>query len=266
MEVIRKQIPVPTNNKAIILKPLGDIHLGAKNCDVNYLKKLLKWCEKHPNVYILGMGDYADCIYGRDKRFDLEAVDMKYSTPEKQQEALIKWLSPLKGRIIGLLTGNHEESIRKVCGLDITRNIAGRLGVPYLGISAFVQLSFKAKNGKRLHRKPVIMYAHHGYFGGRSSGGKVNNLLSLPKAYDADVYLVGHCHDILTKVEEKVCLENGKLSKKRIVYALTGTLLKTVTQGGRGYGEDKGYFPTRTGTVSVKILPLEQPIGLHVSE
>ena len=267
MEILSRTLDLVEGDSSLILKPIGDIHLGANNCDYDHLVKLLKWVKENKNVYVLGMGDYADCIYGRDKRADIEATDLSFSSPEKQMNELYRLFKPIadEGRIIGLLTGNHEDSIRKISGVDLTRTLCARLNVPYLGMSAFINLTY-ARNGKHMQRTRTVVYAHHGYFGGRDKGSKISNLMKIARAYEADVYLVGHCHDMYSSIEDRIICYNDAISKHRVVYGLTGSLLKTVTEGQRSYGEDAGYYPMRTGTISVKIIPEERPLGLHVSE
>jgi len=267
MELINRALKMVKGNSSLILKPIGDIHLGASNCDYAYLVNLLKWVKKTKNCYVIGMGDYCDAIYGRDKRHDVEATDLRFNSPEKQANELYRLFKPIadENRLVGLLTGNHEDSVRKIAGIDITRVLCSRLGVPYLGMSAFVGLTFE-RNGKKVRQDRVLVYAHHGYFGGRDKGSKISNLMKISRAYEADIYLVGHCHDLYSSVEDKITSSNGKLTKHRVVYGLTGSLLKTVTEGGRSYGEDAGYYPMRTGTISIKINVDEQPLGLHVSE
>lgn len=266
MECLNKKIVLQNNTKSVLIKPIGDIHLGARNCDVEYLKRMIDFIKTHPNAYMLGMGDYADCIYGSDKRFDIESVDLKYKTPEDQINALYKLFKPIKHKIIGLLTGNHEEKIRKLAGCDLTRILASKLEVPYIGISSFISLSFHTKK-ERIHRNKINIYAHHGYFGGREKGSKVSNLMKISRVYDADVYLIGHCHDLFSTIEDRIIVSQGHLSKRRVVYGLTGTFLKTVEEGTKGYGEDAGYFPTRTGTLSIKLFPCEEgSVGIHVSQ
>lgn len=268
MEILNKQIQPSKLHSGIIIKPIGDIHLGSINCDKQYLHRMLDYINKTPNVYMLGMGDYADCIYGSDKRFDMESMDLDYKTPEDQQHALYRLFLPLakKGKILGLLTGNHEDKIRKLSGIDITRGLCNQLGIPYLGMSAYVCLSFIGReSGERRHRNQIQIYCHHGYFGGREKASKVASLMKLSRVYEADAYLVGHCHDLFSTIEDRILVANGHIQKRRVVYGLTGTFMKTAEEGTRSYSEDAGYFPTKVGTLSLKLYPTETPVGLHVS-
>ncbi len=45
----------------IVLKPLFDVHLGARSCGIHVFKKFLKESDK--NTYFIGGGDLFDYIY-----------------------------------------------------------------------------------------------------------------------------------------------------------------------------------------------------------
>ena len=132
----------------------------------------------------------------------LESHDLHDSTRQslndiykKRTEELAEELSFMKGRIIGLLEGNHFVTLES--GITSTQYLCHLLGCKYLGYSAFIRLSFKDK-GKTSRRCSVDLWVHHGKAGAKLVGGSLNNVEQMCQIAEADIYCVDETTEILT--------------------------------------------------------------------
>ena len=95
---------------------LGDTHEGAANHCNEKLKKAIELIEKDGDAWI-GLGDYVDCINHRDPRFNPQEISERYcikdleDLPRRQSDHFLSAIAPIKDRCLGLIYGNHEDSI-----------------------------------------------------------------------------------------------------------------------------------------------------------
>jgi hypothetical protein len=87
-----------------------------------------------------------------------------------QRDDMIEFLEPIKDKIIAMTTGNHEYRIKEV---DISRDIAKALNVPYRPEGVMVKISFGEGNNW-VKNKPFVFwgYVTHGYGGARTKSAK----------------------------------------------------------------------------------------------
>ena len=246
------------NKKAYII-PFGDIHYGSPNCRLDKFKDLIKWGKNKKNVFWIGMGDYIDAIVPHDPRFQ---SDRKFEKIDKSVDKMIGVLKPISERILTLITGNHEDKISRAGYFNPTKRMCEELDVPYGGYSTFIKVRAFIR-GKRLHNRPLVIYAMHGYSSSRLTGSAVNGVERLAQWYDADIFLVAHNHKLWST--RQVRIDYGGYQKK--IFANTGTFLETATIGSNEYAERKGYPPLKLGVI--KILIKQKGHGLwdlHTSE
>lgn len=270
MEIVEHKITLEDLNKPLVIIPIGDIHIGAKGVDLAYLKKTIDWIMRTPNAYWVGMGDYAECIIHTDPRFDARSIDKKYVDRlsyivDAQFDDLEELFTPIQDKCLGLLEGNHERQIRKRHTFDMTRRLAHGLNTPYLETSAFMRIKF---DRLQFHAKYFTIFLHHGWFGGRKSGGKLNQMVDFTIHKDADAFFFGHSHDIMTKFIISEGVGNGfKIQRRKILVANTGSFVNAYGKHSTNYAEEAGMPPQKVGVVKVKIYPNNAgPLDIHVSE
>jgi predicted phosphodiesterase len=205
MRIIEREINVKDRNGTIEIYPIGDTHVGARNCAESLLKKTKKEIADNPNAYWIGGGDYLESIKPSDlKRFDMTILpDWMFEGSadtirgrlkdilSQQADRFCNIFEPLKQRCIGLVEGNHEYSIMKYHNQDIMSALCDRLDTEYLTDEAVVRLKFKHRSLTRI----VFLYIQHGHGGGRSDGAEPNHLGRLVKEWEcADIVLRGHSH------------------------------------------------------------------------
>lgn len=271
--------------------PIGDIHYGSVNCNVERLKGVVKYIKDNKNIYWLGMGDMIEAINYSDPRYDpknnakgeSDLSNLVYT----QLSEVSELLSPISERCIGILEGNHEEKVRlthHLSSIDILCemlwNKSGKkVVVKNLTSCAYVRLRFgRPRKGNGFINKVVDIWCHHGYSAGRTVGADINSLTRIGGDFEADIFLVGHSHKKICHIGERLYLTRNKgssfLLAKKILYGITGCFYQTYKEGGtRSYAEKKCYPPTPIGVLKILIEPhknsnwkVESPVHLHISE
>jgi len=240
-------------NKPVYLKPIFDVHLGATACDERAFKSFLE--DSDENTYFIGGGDLIDSIVATDIRYRKSSDStIGDAIIDEQIKRFVKYLKPYQNNIIGIGTGNHEDTITKKCGTNPSKRIAESLNVPFLGLSGLIRLIMSDKKSKGRGRTIIIRY-HHGYGGGSRTQGADLTKYSKDMAYwDADLYLYGHVHRKQTDTVPRLGLVGDRLISKPKVLCICGTFLKTYTNNeDPTYSELKGYPPVEIGGVVAQI-------------
>jgi hypothetical protein len=252
------------SNPEIKLYLLGDIHAGTIHCVEHEVKRKVDEIKNSKNTYWLGMGDYAEFITPKDKRFDpsLKSIAEWVETDNlghSQTKRLTELFVPIKHKCIGLLYGNHENSIRIFNHENVQQNLCDALKVDNLGYSCFIRFHFQRENSTERH---LITGAFtHGSSGAITEGAKLMALMRWMKSMDADIYGYAHLHDYLEKSYSRMVVidkgnKQGKIKSKVVSGVTTGSWFRTYTQGVQAsYGEQKCYPPTEICCAMFTINP-----------
>jgi hypothetical protein len=278
MELVEKEIVFTSKkDKVFTLIPIGDIHLGNKGCDEQRLHEVVQYIKNKERCYWLGMGDYIDAINYLDPRFDSRQVNPRYilgndqtlsleNMVERQVADFQRIVEPIKDKCIGLLAGNHEETIRKHHYWDITNHLSHELGVPPLGYCSFIRLTLKRKAGDSKAVTQYIIYATHGFGGSRKSGAKINRIEDLCHFFECDIALIGHEHKKIYTTVTRLGIQHNKslrLVHRKTVGVMTGCFLRGYISDGQNYVERAGYSPTDLGVAKIYLNGVERDV--HVS-
>ena len=205
MRIISRDIIVPDRNGEIEIYPMGDLHIGARNCNEKAMKKTKKTIASKRNAYWIGGGDYLESIKPMDiKRFDMsilpdwildgDAGTIRARLNDMLQQQADRFRSifdDVKSKCLGLVEGNHEFSIRKYHNQDIMGTLCRMMGTENLTDQTMIRLRFKHGNLTRI----VFLYVRHGHGGGRSAGAEPNHLQKMLDEWEcADICLRGHSH------------------------------------------------------------------------
>jgi hypothetical protein len=267
VEVVKKVI-THTRPDRFDIYGIGDIHAGSIHCSESKIIAKVQEIKENEKAYWIGMGDYADSITSQDKRWDACGIAKwvkKKDIIESQENWLIELFTPIKSKCLGLLTGNHEETVHDKHDSAITEHLCGKLEVPYLSYACFVDLVFDRSGSKKLYQ----IFAWHGSGAAQSDGGKLMRLMKLVNEIQADIYLMGHLHDIVIKTPHRLKCSNGKVKSTPLVAAMTGSWLTAYTQPhtkeevGISYAEKKGYTPNRIGCPVIHIFPDKEIITVE---
>lgn len=262
MEIKDIIIPFTRSKSTFHLYALGDIHAGTIHCVEHDVKRKVKEIAKDEMALWIGMGDYAEWITPRDKRFDPDQKSIadwveSDNIAHTQEKWLVELFAPIKDKCLGLLYGNHENNIRVFNHNNVHKNICEKLGVTNLGFSCFLRLIFR--RGKT-HGHLVTGAFIHGSSCAVTEGAKLMALMRWMKSCQADLYGYAHLHDYipksLSRLEVRDSAEGPKIKGYVAVGATTGAWFKTYTQGIiASYGEQKAYPPTEICCAMYTINP-----------
>lgn len=254
-------IPAKKFNEPIYLIPFGDVHRSSPMCDQERWGEFLDWAKTKPRCYFLGMGDYDD-LGSSSERLLLGHKALHDSTVQtleslylKHTMRLAKEIEFMRGRLIGLMEGNHYGEFQN--GTTTTQKLSEILGCKYLGVSTFIRLSLAM--GGRTTSSSVDVWAHHGKGAARLVGGSLNRVEQMLEAAEADICLMGHDHkkSIGTKTRFRLVHGNGsvRLSHRKVLIGRTGSFLKGYEEGQPSYIADAAMNPTDLGVIKLELTP-----------
>lgn len=227
-------------NKKYLL-PLSDVHWGSKTCEKDKFKGYLSWALEH-NAWVILLGDLIDNSNRSSVGGGVYEQDLQ---PQEQADQIIELLQPLakKKLILGSVCGNHEERTFKDTGFDIAYYIARTLGVPYMRYSGLFKLKVKGIN--------YTVFGTHGASGSRFLRTKMGACEALSNVAHADLYLMGHVHDLMVWSTNYyyVDLKNKQRKSDRRTFVITGSF-----QGySQTYADAKNLIPGKTGAVRIRL-------------
>jgi hypothetical protein len=208
------------------------------------------------NAYFIGMGDYEDLAAAKE-RIILGGAKLHDSTrktlcdiADEYIDDLANELSFMRGRIFGMLGGNHY--FMYPSGITSDQKLCDKLGCEYLGCSAFIKLTIAYSSSKR--RLAYDIWAHHGRGAARTPGGDINRVEQMREAMESDAYMMGHSHHRSIVPVEKLELvdhHNSKPYIRRKVQWLcrTGSFLNSYKDGEVSYIVDAAKNPLDQGCV-----------------
>ena len=133
------------------------------------------------------------------------------------------------------------------------------------------QPGFKGVNVKTSDAPPksftarLRVFVHHGAGAANTAGGKINRLKALVDMVEADLVMMGHCHEQMAKAFLRLVpnTDCSEISQKVTMGLITGSYLRTYAPGFTGYGEIKAYAPTTIGATRARYLPRERVLTVE---
>lgn len=233
--------------KELLVVPIADAHYGNPLFSEIHFTRLLEYILAHDNCYAVCIGDLCDAVLASS----VGNIYEQKVTPQQQRDKMIEWLLPIKDRILGCCGGNHEARIYKATGMDITKDIATSLHIPYRQEGIMLKVSFGSGNEHHLDKPyTYFLYCNHGYGGARTKAAKAVKVERLATFIHADCYLMAHDHDvnvatsIYLQPDPRCVLDKQTGFTVGRVIAHSKMLVKTnafIKWG--GYGETGGFAP-----------------------
>lgn len=203
----------------LYLFPISDIHLGSKNCNLDFFDKWCKKFESAPDnkaIYLLG-----DMLEFNTTKIDAYSSIM---STHDALERLIELFEPYKEYVRYVCTGNHEARTIKDYNYDITKQIASRLDAEYTRNDFFDKIEEDDKE--------LVIYGKHGTRVSKNPLLSMNNFVAEMNHIKADLYLQGHNHQSAFYSQ----YERGFNGGRRASYLFTGHFLNYENS----YAHDKG--------------------------
>jgi len=120
-------------DESIILKPIGDSHLGSDTVLYKQFWDDVKFVKKTPNCKTILLGDYIDNF----TKFSPGSAVYDQLMPPAEQKVKIEWLVRYMGndKILGIVQGCHDEWSYRNDTFELGRYLAEKIDVPYLHIN-----------------------------------------------------------------------------------------------------------------------------------
>jgi len=246
-------IEVVSKEKSVNLYPLSCFHVGARQSDATFIREHLKRIEKDPLARWVYLGDGGECVTKLSKG---EIYKQVYP-PQTQLEILLRLLTPIKEKGIFLIRGNHGGRIFKETGLSFDKNLALALGLPYLGVDAFLFLL--------VNRVKYDLFFHHGIDSGVSLQTKTNKAEQFSRFTWADAIFTAHSHVGMELPPAAIEYADHQAENRKTMLRsqyICGSGYDSRT----GYAHDKGYPPLLPQFIMVEFMGRQERQGLVYQE
>jgi hypothetical protein len=190
MKIIKRDLG--SEVEEFILVPLGDWHIGNKDCRLDTIQKKIEYVKNTPNAYCTVGGDLLECII-KESKGDIFTQEL---TPQKQLDKAVELLQPIKNKILGIVSGNHEARIYKDTGFDVSRDMAKHLGLEdlYDAVDELIFVSFGKNQSREKKRHTKSIYLNHELYNATTIQSCVLALQKLSSVVWADIYVGQHTH------------------------------------------------------------------------
>ena len=212
---------------------ISDIHLGAKT---HLQKPFEDMVNKIKKTRFTAAILHGDLIEANSKTSVGEGVYEQQLTTEEQIDEIIKTLKPIRNKILGISRGNHEKRSSNNEGIDIVNQLCRVLDVPRLQSHSLHNFYFDNCDF------PKTLCVWHGRSGATTRAGKMRVVEKIAKIYDADAYVMGHVHDLMTWMDLIYTFDRSRIKK----YAINGSFMDYLDS----YAQEAEYQPGIPGYIT----------------
>jgi hypothetical protein len=218
---------------------------------------------KHRNAIVLDGGDLFCAMQGRhDKRRSPEALKNKFQGKSNFFDLIVddaaEFYGPYADRMLIFAHGNHETSVLKNIGINLTENLCRRLNMEHGGnclaglFSNYIRFNVRMT---KTSTQDVTLYHHHGYGGGGHRTDGVMQFKDKSVHHRADILWMGHIHKLNSSHHVFDYLNgSGKIVKKRMTFLRTSTYKDEHGKGVGGWSVERGYDPVPMGATWVRFF------------
>ena len=168
--------------KYLNIYPLGDVHLGSKECDLHLFKEWVDMVKNDPNGAVVIIGDMMNMGLRNFKTNVYEEV----LNPMQQKELCYELLSPIADKILAGCSGNHEYRTVKEVGTNPLYDVFCRLRIEdrYRENACFLKVTV-GKSGRNPNTYGIVL-TH-----GKSKKKDLDWTYSVD---GSDLFISGHTH------------------------------------------------------------------------
>lgn len=262
-ELIYYAHSLPQHLNQLHIRPIGDAHRGNPLFSEPHFDRAVE-SVRSPGTYTLLTGDLCEAAIRSSKG----EIFRQVGTPQDQRDWMIEKLYPIRKKILGCIIGNHEERILNDTGIDISKDIATALGVPYRPEGMIIKISFGAGNSWH-PGKPYTYWGYftHGHGGARTKAAKAVKVERVASYVPTmDFVVMSHDHvvnaapdvalipDARTRVDSKTGFSIGKVAEHRKLLVKTNAFVKW-----GGYAERGGFPPSDLSPVVINLAGQGKP-------
>ena len=239
----------------------GDVHRDSKNHADGKWQEDLAYFRSQKNSWFLGMGDYLDststsereCLGNISNKMHETYRNDVLKLMDAKVEMMAGELKFMKGRLLGLINGNHYFEFPD--GTNSDQRLCRELDCKYLGVCSFIRLRFYISGT----HKTLDVFAHHGMGAARLVGGSINRVLQMFEGCEADITVMGHDHKrIAAPATPRMYLDNdsklGLKIKQRECWAVrSGSYVAAYRPGETNYNVDACRLPASLGYIEMRV-------------
>jgi hypothetical protein len=245
------------------LVPLSDIHLGDPACTDESLRKLrgyINWVKRRKNARVILNGD----LFNVATR---TSASSPFNTRPDEQKLAMELFHPIRKKIIGVITGNHERRVKNSANLDLLLSFCRILGIEdkFFGISQVINIRVWKRNRQDKGGEwgqQYLVYFHHTTGGGTTVGGKMNRVAKLRELVEGcDCYIGSHNH----MLGHAIPIIKSPNIRKGIIENHTQHIIDTggFVQWDGCYTEEQELPPLKVGAPRIRLDGLK--FDIHVS-
>lgn len=193
--------------------PIADVHLGAAE---HMEQKWKRFCDRllaDPCAYVTLGGD----LMNWGLKNSVSNVYAETMRPREQKRIMAEMLTPIKGRILCAVPGNHERRGMKEADDDPTYDILCKLDLEHLYREnmAVVRIQMGRQEASGNRNPTYVLVVTHGAGGGMLPGAVINRNERFGYALDGcDALIVGHSHKPMVSQPAKIRIDaqNNKVT------------------------------------------------------
>lgn len=239
----------------LIIVPLSDLHIGNPSHNPVVARRQVDWVAARPNRYVVLVGDMTEMAL-RDSYGEI--YDQPLS-PQRQADAVVELFMPIKDRILGCVSGNHEQRVTQRTSFDPSMIYASALGAPYDPASMVVAVGWGKPEAKRPY---YTMYFTHGWGAARTLGPRLAQPSKLREVVaNADIYITAHLHQPgeFPLDQFHIDIYKKQIVRQRQRFVTLGSALDHAE-----YAEMKGLAPTSMEFPKIELRPQSGSSGKRV--
>ena len=236
-------------NEDITLWLIGDVHIGAAECDEKRFKRDIETIAADPNARVILLGDL---INNAVKNSVSNIYEERYR-PAAQKRIAAEALEPIKDKILAAVGGNHELRSSKEVDDDPMYDIMCKLNLSdlYRQNAAFVKVMIGKTNGNGRLNPTYTIYATHGSGGGTTPGAGANRMQRTQAIFEGiDLFAQGHVHKAMNFYPERIRFDthNNKIRRRTIACCIAPSYLE---YGGYALRASLPPFANVTSTITL---------------
>lgn len=216
------------DGRTIRIFPIADVHIGAKESDLDGFSKFLKRVESDEDSYIVIVGD----LLNNATKTSVSNVYEETMPPSAQVDYAAELLSPVADRILACVGGNHERRSKKDVDLDPLYAVMCLLRIPelYRPNMAFMRIVLGSHPSD-----PYVIMATHG-----KTANKKKQFTSIVEGVDAYIFAHTHTPDVVMPSRIRFTTKNN-VQMHEVISITACSWLKT-----GGYALSGLYLPQAT--------------------
>jgi predicted phosphodiesterase len=181
----------------INIYPMCEPHIGSPNFSEELFKKWIEQVKNDDNGYVVIAGDLFDNALKNSKSNSYEAK----KSPQEALDWAVEELRPIKDKILGIVSGNHEDRSVKDADMNQLYMLARILGIEnvYRPNMAFLKVNLGSKRKDR--QVSYTMVLAHGQSRGKTE--KFSYVID-----GMDVLVTGHIHSPMSMFPSKIVIDS----------------------------------------------------------